>query len=108
MASDSNLPKDNSLSELRTQIANDSTLATAVTIDQVKGVIYSVQIGAFSKPLLKENKIILNDLEIIIEFNGFNIILIDDYQLSEGFNNTKSAYMITVRFDQKLTTTISI
>ncbi len=55
LASNSNLPKDNSLSELRTQIANDSTLATAVTIDQVKGVIYSVQIGAFSKPLTKEN-----------------------------------------------------
>ena len=55
LASNSNLPKDNNLSDLRNQIANDSTLATAVTIDQVKGVIYSVQIGAFSKPLTKEN-----------------------------------------------------
>ena len=64
--------------------------------------------SSIKKPLLKENKIILNDLEMIIEFKGFNNIVIADYQLSEGFNKTKSAYKIIVTFDQKLTTTIAI
>ena len=45
---------------------------------------------------------------MLIEFEGFNNILIADYQLSEGFNKTKSAYKIIVTFDQKLTTTIAI
>ena len=64
--------------------------------------------SSIKKPLLKENKIILNDLEMLIEFKGFNNIVIADYQLSEGFNKTKSAYKIIVKFDQKLTTTIAI
>jgi hypothetical protein len=64
--------------------------------------------SSIKKPLLKENKIILHDLEILIEFKGFNNIVIADYQLSEGFNKTKSAYKIIVTFDQKLTTTIAI
>ena len=64
--------------------------------------------SSIKKPLLKENKIILNDLEMLIEFKGFNNIVIADYQLSEGFNKTKSAYKIIVTFDQKLTTTIAI
>ena len=44
-----------SLSALRIEIARNSTLASAKTIDQTNGIFYSVQIGAFSKPLLKEN-----------------------------------------------------
>ena len=64
--------------------------------------------SSIKKPLLKENKLILHDLEIQIEFKGFNNIVIADYQLSEGFNKTKSAYKIIVTFDQKLTTTIAI
>ena len=64
--------------------------------------------SSIKKPLLKENKIILNDLEMLIEFIGFSNIVIADYHLSEGFNKTKSAYKIIVTFDQKLTTTIAI
>ena len=64
--------------------------------------------SSIKKPILKENKLILDDLKIQIEFKGFNNIVIADYQLSEGFNKTKSAYKIIVTFDQKLTTTIAI
>ena len=64
--------------------------------------------SSIKKPLLKENKIILQDLDILIEFKDCANILIADYQLSEGFNKTKSAYKIIVTFDQKLTTTIAI
>jgi len=64
--------------------------------------------SSIKKPLLKENKIILQDLDILIEFKDCANILIADYQLSEGFNKTKSAYKIIVTFDQKLTTTIGI
>ena len=44
----------NSLNELKTQIANDNTLAEVITTNEIDGLFYSVQIGAFSKPLLKE------------------------------------------------------
>ena len=44
-----------SLSALRNEIARNPTLASAKTTDQINGIFYSVQIGAFSKPLLKEN-----------------------------------------------------
>ena len=49
------LSSTKSLSALRTEIARNSTLASAKTTDQINGIFYSVQIGAFSKPLLKEN-----------------------------------------------------
>ena len=43
------------LSALRNEIARNPTLASAKTTDQINGIFYSVQIGAFSKLLLKEN-----------------------------------------------------
>ena len=49
------LSSNKSLSDLRTKIAEDITLASVKTIDQINDIFYSVQIGAFSKPLLKEN-----------------------------------------------------
>lgn len=52
----------NSLANLRTEIAQDVTLASVKTIDQTKGIFYSVQIGAFSKPLLKENTLNISPL----------------------------------------------
>jgi len=64
--------------------------------------------SSIKKPILIENKILLQDLEILVEFKGHNNIVITDYQLSEGFNKTKSAYKIIATFDQKLTTTIAI
>ncbi|MBL6872046.1 MAG: SPOR domain-containing protein [Flavobacteriales bacterium] len=51
----SNASENNKLSDLRTKIANDNSLASVITVDQIKGVFFSVQIGAFSKPLTKEN-----------------------------------------------------
>jgi len=51
----SNASENNNLSDLRTKIANDNSLASVITVDQIKGVFFSVQIGAFSKPLTKEN-----------------------------------------------------
>ena len=51
----SSITSTKSLSALRTEIARNSTLASAKTTDQITGIFYSVQIGAFSKPLLKEN-----------------------------------------------------
>ena len=64
--------------------------------------------SSIKKPLLKENKILLQDLDILIEFKGCVNILIADYQLSVGFNKTVSAYKVIVTFDQKLTTTIEL
>ena len=49
------LSSNKSLSALRTEIAKDLSLSPAKTTDQINGIFYSVQIGAFSKPLLKEN-----------------------------------------------------
>ena len=51
----SNASENNNLSDLRTKIANNNSLASVITVDQIKGVFFSVQIGAFSKPLTKEN-----------------------------------------------------
>ena len=52
----------NSLNDLRNLIANDNTLAEVITVNEVDGLFYSVQIGAFSKPLLKENNFNLSPL----------------------------------------------
>ena len=54
----------NSLSSLRNQIDNDNTLASVKTIDQTSGIFYSVQIGAFSKPLLKGNLLNISPLVV--------------------------------------------
>ena len=57
-------PSTNSLANLRNEIAQDLTLASVKTIDQTKGIFYSVQIGAFSKPLLKENALNISPLVV--------------------------------------------
>ena len=57
-------PSTNSLANLRNEIAQDVTLASVKTIDQTKGIFYSVQIGAFSKPLLKENALNITPLVV--------------------------------------------
>ena len=99
-----------SLSNLRTEIAQDVTLASVKTIDQTTGIFYSVQIGAFSKPLLKEN--VLNISPLVVsrvsnlykystgEFNTLELAarrkaeLIDDGILTDAFiiayNNGRS------------------
>ena len=57
-------PSTNTLANLRNEIAQDVTLASVKTIDQTKGIFYSVQIGAFSKPLLKENALNISPLVV--------------------------------------------
>ncbi|MDB2539130.1 hypothetical protein N9X23_02050, partial [Flavobacteriales bacterium] len=100
----------NSLSNLRTEIAQDLTLASVKTIDQTTGIFYSVQIGAFSKPLLKENALNISPLVVSRvnnlykystgEFNSLELAarrkaeLIDDGILTDAFiiayNNGRS------------------
>ena len=70
----------NSLSNLRTEIAQDLTLASVKTIDQTTGIFYSVQIGAFSKPLLKENALNISPL-VVSRVNNL-------YKYSTGEFNT--------------------
>ena len=70
----------NSLSNLRTEIAQDLTLASVKTIDQTTGIFYSVQIGAFSKPLLKENALNISPL-VVSRVNNL-------YKYSTGVFNT--------------------
>ena len=57
-------PSTNTLANLRNEIAQDVTLASVKTIDQTQGIFYSVQIGAFSKPLLKENALNISPLVV--------------------------------------------
>ena len=74
----------NSLSELRTKIAQDITLASVKTIDQTTGIFYSVQIGAFSRPLLKDNSFNISPL-IVSRANNL-------YKYSTGeFKNIEQA-----------------
>lgn len=70
----------NSLSNLRTEIAQDLTLASVKTVDQTTGIFYSVQIGAFSKPLLKENALNISPL-VVSRVNNL-------YKYSTGEFNT--------------------
>ena len=55
---------NNELITLKNKIANDNSLASVKTIDQTIGLFYSVQVGAFSKPLSKNNN--LNIFPLIV------------------------------------------
>ena len=63
--------------------------------------------SSISKPKIQSFKVMLKPLKIFIEFKDASKISINKYQLSEGFNKTKLAYLIKVSFDQTLKTTIS-
>ena len=75
----SNSVKNNQILNLKKQIANNPTLASAKTIDQVKGLIYSVQIGAFSKPLTKENSLNVSPL-IVSAVNNLYKYSVGEFQ----------------------------
>ena len=60
------------------------------------------------KPLILENKVKLESLGITMVFKNAISIDVNKYQLSEGFNKTKSAFKIIVTFNQSLETKISI
>lgn len=64
--------------------------------------------SSLTKPLVDGNNIILESLGVSIEFERASTIYVEEYQLSDGFNKTKSAYKIVVKFDQTLKTKISL
>ena len=64
--------------------------------------------SSLNKPLIKENKVILEPLESYITFINAASIEIDQYQLSQGFNKTEFAFKIIVTFDKSLETKILI
>ena len=64
--------------------------------------------SSIKKPEIDENKIVMTDEKISIIFDGYNKIQIENYNLPQGYNNTKLAYKIIVTFDQNLVTQICL
>lgn len=64
--------------------------------------------SSIDKPIIKNEKVILNDKGIFISFSGYSNIKIVSYKLSFGFNISKPAYKIVVDFDHTLTTQIQL
>jgi hypothetical protein len=64
--------------------------------------------SSIDKPIIKNEKVILNDKGIFISFSGYSNIKIVSYELSHGFNITKAAFKIVVDFDFNLTTRIQL
>jgi len=64
--------------------------------------------SSVTKPIVDGNNVILESLEISIEFERASTIEIEEYQLSEGFNKSSLAYKIVVIFDKILKTKISL
>ena len=64
--------------------------------------------SSIDKPIIKNEKVILNDKGIFISFSGYSNIKIVSYELSFGFNISKPAYKIVVDFDHTLTTQIQL
>ena len=64
--------------------------------------------SSVTKPLVDGNNVLIESLEVYIEFERASNICIEEYQLSAGFNKTNLAYKIVVSFDQTLKTKISL
>ena len=64
--------------------------------------------SSIKRPSVDENMIRLKSSGVIIEFEGASNIILESYQLSEGFNKTTKAYKVVVVFDQSLKTKISL
>jgi len=62
--------------------------------------------SSIPKPMINSKIVMIRSLGVRIEFDGAININIENYQLSEGFNKTKSASVIKVVFDQSLKTKI--
>lgn len=62
--------------------------------------------SSIPEPKINDNKIIIKSIGVYIKFENALNIYIDKYQLSEGFNKTKLAYVIRVDFDKSLKTKI--
>ena len=59
-------------------------------------------------PIIKNEKVILNDKGIFISFSAYSNIKIVSYELSSGFNISMPAHKIVVDFDHTLTTQIQL
>ena len=59
------------------------------------------------KPIIKNDKVILTDRNIIISFEGYSKIKLKSYDLSFGFNKTNKASKLIIDFDKNLNTLIS-
>ena len=64
--------------------------------------------SSVKKPIIQTNKVIIDSLELFIDFENASNIEIEEYQLSSGFNKSNLAYKIVVIFDQSLKTRISL
>ena len=64
--------------------------------------------SSIKKPIIEINKVIIDSLELFIDFENASNIEIEEYQLSAGFNKSNLAYKIVVIFDQTLKTKISL
>lgn len=60
------------------------------------------------KPIIKNEKVTLSDRKINISFVGCSEIKLSSYDLSLGFNKSKKAFKLIVRFDKKLKTSIDL
>jgi len=59
-----------------------------------------------TKPIQKDDEIIIIDNQIVLKFENYSDIKIEPYNLTEGFNINKKAYQLIVTFDQILKTSI--
>ena len=73
-----------------------------------KAVAYFHFHSGITKPILKQNKVILEDKNISILFSGFADITISAYELCQGFNKTTKAFKLIVSFDKDLKTQIKL
>ena len=59
-----------------------------------------------TKPIQKDNEIIIIENQLILKFENYFDIQIESYNLTNGFNIIKKAYKLIVTFDQNLKTSI--
>lgn len=64
--------------------------------------------SSIKRPLINKNTVRLEPSGLSIAFEKASNIVIEEYQLSKGFNKTHLAYKIVVIFDKKLKTKISL
>lgn len=64
--------------------------------------------SSITKPILKNDKVILSDRSISISFVGHSNIKLLSYDLSAGFNKTNKAFKLIVDFDKNLKTLVNL
>ena len=64
--------------------------------------------SSITKPILKNDKVILSDRSISISFVGHSNIKLSSYDLSAGFNKTNKAFKLIVDFDKNLKTLVNL